>query len=58
MPWVVNIIKPDINGNVSRLDQLTDQATKVRLTEKYQRAMDVLILKIFGVRGNDYRKYN
>jgi len=32
----------DIADNFSRLNQLTDLDTKKRLTEKYQKAMDLL----------------
>lgn len=32
----------DLEDNVSRLDQLTDSVTKVRLTEKYQNALRLL----------------
>ena len=32
----------DIADNMGRLDQLTDQATKLRLTEKYMMALKVL----------------
>jgi (p)ppGpp synthase/HD superfamily hydrolase len=34
----------DIEDNVSRLDQLSDSATKERLAEKYQHALKALIL--------------
>jgi hypothetical protein len=41
-PIALAVKLADIEDNVSRLGQLTDQVTKERLTKKYQQAMDAL----------------